>query len=58
METVSPKGLQGLLAFTALRLEYGWVTTPLTSGKLKNLPRRGARLRANQLEAVESQLLN
>jgi putative transposase len=58
METVSPEGLQGLLAFTALRLEYGWTTTPITSGKLKNLPRRGARRQATELEVVEAQLLN
>jgi putative transposase len=38
METVSPNGLAALLAFVALRLEYGWATTPITSNKLKNLP--------------------
>lgn len=27
--------LKVLLAFTALRLEYGWATTPITSNKLK-----------------------
>jgi len=38
METLSPDGLLAVLAFTALRLEYGWRTTPITSNKLKNLP--------------------
>lgn len=57
METIGPEGLKALLAFTAMRLEYGWLTTPITSGKLKNLPigRRG-KTKAN-LEIVEQQLL-
>jgi putative transposase len=37
METVSADGLKALLAFTSLRLEYGWATTPITSPKIKNL---------------------
>lgn len=57
METIGPEGLKALLAFTAMRLEYGWLTTPITSGKLKNLPLgRRARERRN-LEIVEQQLL-
>lgn len=58
MEVVSPEGLKGLLAFTAMRLEYGWQTTPLTSGKLKNLPARGRPKAKSQLEVVEEKLLN
>ena len=37
METVGPDGLKALLAFTALRLEFGWATTPITSPKLNGL---------------------
>lgn len=37
METVGPDGLKALLAFTALRLEFGWATTPITSPKLHGL---------------------
>ena len=42
-ETVSPDGLKALLAFTALRLEYGWMTTPITSNKLARLKYRERR---------------
>jgi transposase-like protein len=58
MEVVSPDGLKCLLAFTAMRLEYGWQTTPLTSGKLKNLPGRGRPRAKSKLEVVEEKLLN
>jgi putative transposase len=37
MEQMGPDGLDALLAFTALRLEFGWSTTPVTSAKLGNL---------------------
>jgi len=37
MEQLGPDGLTALLAFTALRLEFGWSTTPITSAKLENL---------------------
>jgi transposase-like protein len=37
MEQMGSDGLKALLAFTAVRLEYGWSTTPLTSAKLTNL---------------------
>jgi putative transposase len=43
MEQMSADGLKALLAFTALRLEFGWASTPITSPKLANLflsPRR------------------
>lgn len=60
MEIVSPAALKGLLAFTAMRLEYGWQTTPLTSKKLKNLKNQPwVKTRPkNVLEIVESKLLN
>lgn len=36
-EKMSADGLKALLAFTALRLEFGWASTPVTSPKLANL---------------------
>jgi len=56
MEVVSPTGLSALLAFTAIRLEYGWAQTPITSNKLSRLKWR--ELRAKQLDAVTKSLLN
>lgn len=57
METVSAEGLKALLAFTALRLEFGWATTPITSNKLTHLAYREKR-EARRLEAVTQGLLN
>ena len=37
MEQMGPDGLKVLLAFTALRLEFGWSITPITSNKLSRL---------------------
>jgi transposase-like protein len=37
METVGADGLKALVAFTALRMEYGWAMAPITSPKLRNL---------------------
>ena len=37
MGTMGPDGLKTLLAFTALRLEFGWANTPITSKKLPHL---------------------
>jgi putative transposase len=56
METMGPDGLKALLAFTALRIEYGWATTPITSNKLTNLVYR-ERLEKH-IEAVTRALLN
>ena len=56
MEVVSPNGLKPLLAFTAIRLEYGWVQTPITSNKLRGLKWR--ELRERQLDEVTKSLLN
>ena len=57
MEVVSPDGLKALLAFIALRLEYGWATTPITSNKLKNLP-SGWHRKKTQLDTATEALLN
>lgn len=40
MQTVSSDSLKALLAFTALRLEFGWATTPITSNTLTHLAYR------------------
>lgn len=37
MDTLGERTLQVLVAFTAIRLEYGWQTTPLDSGRLSKL---------------------
>lgn len=55
MEIVSPDGLKPLLAFTAIRLEYGWATTPITSNKLRRLKYR--ELRERELEEATKSLL-
>jgi putative transposase len=55
METVSPDGLKALLAFTALRLELGWSTTPLGSKKLSTLCQR-KHIDSRRLEAVRGLL--
>lgn len=57
MEVVGSGGLKVLLAFTALKLEFGWAQTPITSGKLRKLRWRQLR-EAKQLDAVTESLLN
>jgi len=57
METIGPDGLKVLLAFTALRLEFGWATTPISSKKLTHLGGRAA-WEAKQLEVVTKELIN
>jgi len=52
MEVLSPDGLKVLLAFTALRLEFGWAQTPITSGKLRKLRWRQQR-EAKQMDAIQ-----
>ena len=52
MDTLGEGGLKALLAFTALRLEYGWATTPISShklGYLTNNKRRGLEAAADSL---------
>jgi putative transposase len=56
MEVVSPEGLKVLLAFTALRLEYGWALTPISSNSLRQLKYRQERDR--KMETVSQSLLN
>jgi len=56
MEVVSGEGLKAILAFTALRLEYGWLQTPITSNKLKSLKYR--EIREQQLASLTKSLLN
>ena len=36
-EPIGSAGLKAPVAFTALRMEYGWVMAPITSPKLRNL---------------------
>lgn len=57
METIGPEGLKVLLAFTALRLEYGWATTPITSNKLVHVGSRAA-WEAKQLDAMTKGLMH
>jgi hypothetical protein len=57
MEVVSEDGLKVLLAFTALRLEYGWAITPITSSKLNNLSYRNGPYHEQQLAAATRGLL-
>jgi transposase-like protein len=60
MEQMGPDGLNALLAFTALRLEFGWSTTPITSPKLGNLTLSRTRKNhpATAIDAVIRGLLN
>jgi putative transposase len=57
METLGPEALKVLLAFTALRLEYGWATTPISSNKLAHVGSRAA-WQAKQFETVTKGLMN
>jgi putative transposase len=58
METVSAEGLKVLLAFTALRLEYGWSTTPIGSSKLLHLTYYTKLTeRLSQLDALQRSML-
>jgi putative transposase len=57
METIGAEGLKVLLAFTALRLEFGWATTPISSNKVAHLGSR-AMWEAKHLEAVTKGLLH
>jgi Bacteriocin-protection, YdeI or OmpD-Associated len=50
------EGLKPLLAFTAIRLEYGWAQTPITSNKLRRLKYR--ELRGRELEETTKSPLN
>ena len=54
METLGEKTLDVLMAFTAIRLEFGWQTTPLDSARLNGL--KG--ITRNQIESTMDTLLN
>jgi len=54
METLGEKTLDVLMAFTAIRLEFGWQTTPLDSARLNGL--KG--ISRNQIESTMDTLLN
>jgi putative transposase len=54
METLGEKTLEVLLAFTAIRLEFGWQTTPIDSGRLNGL----VGVKYNQIESTMDTLLN
>lgn len=56
MDSMGADGLKALLAFTAMRLEFGWSTTAITSNKLTHLQYR-ERLEERRTEAMRS-LLN
>ncbi len=56
MDSMGADGLKALLAFTALRLEFGWSTTAINSNKLTHLQYR-ARLEERRAEAMRT-LLN
>ena len=54
METLGEKTLDVLMAFTAIRLEFGWQTTPLDSARLNGL----VGITRNQIEETMETLLN
>ena len=56
MEQVGPDGLKTLLAFTALRLEFGWSQTSIAASHLQHLVYR--KKREARLEEITKSLLN
>jgi putative transposase len=54
MDTLGERTLQVLVAFTAIRLEYGWQTTPLDSGRLNELKW----IKQNQIESTMETLIH
>ena len=56
MEVVGPEGLKTLLAFTALRLEFGWMQSSITASNLQHLAYR--KKRAARLEELTKGLLH
>lgn len=55
MDGIGPEGLKALLAFTALRLEIGWSTTPIDSTKLRSLRYR-KESQASELDVLTTKL--
>lgn len=54
METLGERTLDVLMAFTAIRLEFGWQTTPVDSARLKGL----LGVKRNEIESTMDTLLN
>ena len=54
METLGERTLEVLLAFTAIRLEFGWQTTPINSARLDGL----LGVKRNQIESTMDTLLH
>ena len=58
METIGENTHKILMAFTAMRLEYNWQTTPVDSSRLNNLKPVKANLISNQIEDVLENLIH
>ena len=56
MDTLGEKTLQVLVAYTAIRLEYGWQTTPVNSSRLESLA--GVKHNRNQIESTMETLIH
>lgn len=56
MEQLGPDGLRALLAFTALKLEFGWMQTSIESSRLQHLTYK--KKREARLEELTKGLLN
>src|SRR3990167_2437448 len=54
METLGEKTLEVLMAFTAIRLEFGWQTTPIDSARLDGL----VGVKHNRIESTMDKLLH
>ncbi len=54
MDTLGERTLQVLLAFTAIRLEFGWQTTPINSARLDGL----VGVKRNQIESTMETLIH
>ena len=54
MDALGERTLQVLLAFTAIRLEFGWQTTPLNSSRLEGLEG----VKRNQIESTMETLIH
>jgi putative transposase len=54
MDTLGEKTLQALVAFTAIRLEYGWQTTPVNDVRLEGL----TYIKRNQIESTMESLIH
>lgn len=56
MDSLGERTLEILVAFTAIRMEFGWQTTPVTCGKGGTFPK--PREPQNQIESVMEQLMH